>query len=120
MWLRRQEEARRQAREAAERRRAERAATAQAAAARAAAQVRPARSGPTDRGQAPAKAFDFLAARTSWLNRPETPAAIEEPEGTCTLCGRRTRDWVVYDTKTRQCKCRDCLRKQEKGRQGGG
>ncbi|HPM79118.1 MAG TPA: competence protein CoiA family protein [Candidatus Anammoximicrobium sp.] len=113
--LRRQEEARRKAQEAAERRRAERATAAQAAAARAAVQAGPAKSPPSDRTQAPAKPFDFLAARTSWLNRPETPAAIEEPEGTCTLCGRRTRDWVVFDTKTGECKCRECLRKQEKG-----
>jgi hypothetical protein len=113
--LRRQEEARRKAQEAAERRQAERAAAAQAAAARAAARALPAKPLPSDRKQAPPKAFDFLAARTSWLNRPETPAAIEEPEGTCTLCGRRTRDWVVFDTKTGQCKCRECLRKQEKG-----
>jgi hypothetical protein len=118
--LRQQEEASRKAQEAAERRRAERAAAAQAAAARAAAQAQPTLSPPTDRAQAPAKAFDFLAAKTSWLNRPKTPAAIEEPEGTCTLCGKRTRDWVVFDTKTGECKCRDCLRKQEQGRQRGG
>jgi hypothetical protein len=118
--LRQQEEARRKAHEAAERRRAERAAAAQAAAARAAAQAPPTPSPPTDRGQAPAKGFDFLAARTAWLKRPETPAAIEEPEGTCTLCGKRTRDWVVFDTKTGECKCRDCLRNQEQGRQKGG
>lgn len=111
--LRRQDEARRKAQEAAERRRAERAAAAQAAAARAAARAPSARSSPVDRVQSPAKAFDFLAARTLWQNRPPTRAASEEPEGTCTLCGRRTRDWVVFDTKTGQCKCRECLRKQD-------
>lgn len=141
--LRRQEEARRQAQEAAERRRVERLAAAQAAAqaaaARAAARPRPAQApaaarvqprppqAPTaDRrppppqpspspvfGPAPPKHFDFLAARTSWGNRPATPAVSEEPEGTCTLCGKRTRDWVVFDTKTGQCKCRECLRKLE-------
>jgi len=128
--LRRREEARRKAQEAAERRRAERVvaaqAAAQAAAARAAARPRPSQASTADRirpprqpspspvcGRAPPKHFDFLAARTSWGNRPATPAASAEPEGTCTLCGKRTRDWVVFDTKTGQCKCRECLRKQE-------
>jgi hypothetical protein len=109
---RRQAEERRKAQQAAERRRAEREAAAQAAAARAAAPIRPAEPPPTDRGPAPARNVDFLAARASWLTPPKTPAAIEEPEGTCTLCGRRTRDWVVFDTKTGECKCRECLRNQ--------
>ncbi len=122
---RRREEVRRKAREAAERRRAEREAAAEAVASRAvqaqgAPQVQPTRPPSPDRGQAPSKALDFWAARSSWLNRPEMPAANEEPEGTCTLCGRRTRDWVVFDTKTGECKCRDCLRSQEKARPGGG
>ena len=79
-----------------------------------------AQSPPADRGRAPAKTFDFLAARTSWEKRPATPATIEEPEGTCILCGKRTRDWVVFDTKTGECKCRECLRNQEQGRPTNG
>jgi hypothetical protein len=111
--LRRQEESHRRTQAAAERRQAERTAAAQAAAARAVTDVQPSPSPAGGRGRAPtSNAFDFLAARASWLSRPETPPVTEEPEGTCTLCGKRTRDWVVFDTKTTECKCRDCLRKQ--------
>ena len=116
--LRRQEEADGKAQADAARRQTQRAAAAQAAAARAVTDVLPSGSPAADRGRASAKVFDILAARASRPNRPETPAAIEEPEGTCTLCGKRTRDWVVFDTKTAECKCRDCLRKQDNDRHG--
>ncbi len=44
-------------------------------------------------------------------NRPERQAA-------CELCGTSTpeQDWIVYDGKTRTCKCRACVRRIEEQR----
>ena len=38
------------------------------------------------------------------------PSSLQDREGICEMCGKSTRDWVVFDNLTGTCKCRACLR----------
>lgn len=56
----------------------------------------------------PAVAGPFAEERARW-HAAMPPSAYEFEEGTCTICGKKTRDWVTFDGATKQCKCRDCF-----------
>jgi len=35
----------------------------------------------------------------------------QQEEGTCLICGKKTRDWWYYNNADKTCKCRECLKK---------
>lgn len=43
------------------------------------------------------------------ISMPPPNSVYDDAEGTCEFCGQQTRDWIVYDGKTKSCQCRTCI-----------
>lgn len=46
--------------------------------------------------------------KDNFPHKVESPYFDQPKIGTCRYCGITTDDWVEYDGKTKQCKCRNC------------